>query len=132
MQFSRTLLLALDSLGCIGRKSTDAPIPLRDIASVVKSSPTYLSKVLQQMTRAGILSTVMGPHGGYHLARNPQEIRILDVVELFDGPAGADALRLPCQSPHKVLAMLHWCTEPSRERLANLTVADLIKAVGQD
>lgn len=132
MQYSRTLLLALDSLGYIGRKSTDAPIPLRDIATAVKASPTYLSKVLQQLTRAGILSTVMGPHGGYHLARKPQDIRILEVVELFDGPAGADAPQLPGKQPHKVLEMLLWCTEPSRERLANLTLADLIKAMGQD
>ncbi len=132
MHFSRTLLIALDSLGYIGRMSGNAPIPLRDIASVVKASPTYLSKVLQQLARVGFLSTVMGPHGGYCLARRPRDITLLEVVELFGGPREATTRQTADEGPGKVVEMLRWCAEPSRKRLAGLTVADLAKAIDRD
>ena len=132
MHFSRTLLIALDSLSYIGRVSGNAPIPLRDIASVVKASPTYLSKVLQQLARVGFLNTVMGPHGGYCLARKPRDITLLEVVELFGGPREATTRQAADDGRGKVVEMLHWCAEPSRERLAGLTVADLAKSIGRD
>ena len=128
MHFSRTLLIALEGLGCIGRKRDDCPIPLKDIASALRASPTYLSKILQQLTRAGLLRTVMGPHGGYHLARKPCEITLLEVVELFDGPREVIAHQRAGKYSPKVVEMLQWCAEPSRERLAQLTVVDLVEA----
>jgi Rrf2 family protein len=132
MHFSRTLLIALEGLGYIGRKPDDCPIPLKDIASALRASPTYLSKILQQLTRAGFLSTVMGPHGGYHLAREPGNITLLDVVTLFDGPSEITAAQAVDKKPRTVIEMLHWCAEPSRDRLARLTVADLAEATGHD
>lgn len=45
----------------------------------------YLSKCLQQLSQAGIVKTVMGPHGGYSLARSADKISFLDVVEAVEG-----------------------------------------------
>jgi Rrf2 family protein len=132
IQFSRTLLMALESLGYIGRKVNDSPIPLKDVALVVKASPTYLSKVLQQLTRAGFLSTVMGPHGGYKLSRKPREIPLLDVVELFAKPMETPPEPQSWERSIGIVEILHWCSEPSRERMARLTVEDLSKAMRVD
>jgi len=132
MQFSRTLLMALESLGYVGRKRGEGPIPLRDIARAVKASPTYLSKVLQQLTRAGFLTTVMGPHGGYHLSRKPAEIPLLEVVELFGKPADTPPEPISGEGRGGVVEILQWCTAPSRERLARLTVEDIAKAIQAD
>ncbi|ADY27658.1 transcriptional regulator, BadM/Rrf2 family (plasmid) [Deinococcus proteolyticus MRP] len=44
----------------------------------------YLSKVLQQLHRAGLLQALRGKYGGYRLARPPQDITILDVVNAVD------------------------------------------------
>ena len=124
--------MALESLGYIGRGANDGPIPLKDIASVVKASPTYLSKVLQQLTRAGILTTVMGPHGGYHLSSKPNEMRLLDVMEVFAKPMDMPQEPAVGEGSTGILEILQWCMEPCRERLSRLTVEDLTKASNTD
>jgi Rrf2 family protein len=50
------------------------------------SLPTaYLNKQLQALTRAGILTSVSGPKGGFQLARDPWNITLLDIVVAIDG-----------------------------------------------
>ena len=45
----------------------------------------YLSKCLQMLSNAGLVSTTSGPHGGYSLAKSPNDISFLDVVEAVEG-----------------------------------------------
>jgi Rrf2 family protein len=41
---------------------------------------------MKTLVDAGLVIARRGAHGGYKLARSPQQIRILDVVEAFEGP----------------------------------------------
>ena len=50
----------------------------------------HVSKVLQRLCRAGFLDGLRGAQGGYRLRREPAEISMLEIVELFEGPAGSD------------------------------------------
>lgn len=45
---------------------------------------SYLPKVLQPLTRAGIVAAQRGSRGGYSLLRDPQELTVLEVVECVD------------------------------------------------
>ncbi len=45
----------------------------------------YLAKALQSMSRAGIVESVAGRHGGYRLARPATEVTLLDIVLAIDG-----------------------------------------------
>ncbi|MET0187411.1 MAG: Rrf2 family transcriptional regulator [Pseudonocardia sediminis] len=49
----------------------------------------YLNKQLQALVRAGVLTSVSGPRGGFRLARAPEEISLLDVVVAIEGPEDA-------------------------------------------
>jgi Rrf2 family protein len=49
----------------------------------------YLNKQLQSLVRAGVLASVSGPRGGFHLARRPENITVLDVVLALEGPESA-------------------------------------------
>lgn len=55
-----------------------------DIAEATQVSPGYLSKVLQSLGRAGLVSAQRGPAGGFTLARSPKTITVLDVVNAVD------------------------------------------------
>ncbi len=46
----------------------------------------FLSKILQTLTRAGILRSHRGSRRGYSLARLPKEISLLDILTAYDGP----------------------------------------------
>jgi len=61
------------------------PITAASSAKRLGVSPTYLAKVLQPLAKAGILSSTRGAAGGFALARDPESISALEVLELLDG-----------------------------------------------
>ncbi len=56
------------------------------LAEYYKLPGAYLNKQLQALVRAGILGSVSGPRGGFHLARRPENVTILDIVLALEGP----------------------------------------------
>jgi Rrf2 family protein len=69
---------------------TDAPLPAAATAGNLDVSPAHLSKVLQALSRAGLLESRRGPNGGYALAKPASAIRLLDVYEALEGPLRQD------------------------------------------
>jgi Rrf2 family transcriptional regulator, iron-sulfur cluster assembly transcription factor len=45
----------------------------------------FLTKILQQLTSAGILTSMKGPKGGVAMKRNPGEVSLVDIVVAIDG-----------------------------------------------
>lgn len=58
----------------------------RDLAQAADVPANYLSKVLLALRNAGLLTTARGSGGGYRLLKNPEAIRLVDVVGIFDAP----------------------------------------------
>ena len=48
--------------------------------------PSFLAKIISQLSIAGLVHTSRGARGGVTLARTPREISLLEVVEAIDGP----------------------------------------------
>jgi Rrf2 family transcriptional regulator, iron-sulfur cluster assembly transcription factor len=57
----------------------------REIARDMQIPESYLPQVLAPLVQAGILAAVAGPDGGYALARNPDRISFLDIIEAAEG-----------------------------------------------
>ncbi|HYG69159.1 MAG TPA: SUF system Fe-S cluster assembly regulator [Anaeromyxobacteraceae bacterium] len=51
-----------------------------------KVPPPTVSKLCKELTRAGIVVSHRGRHGGYGLARPPDRISVAEVVEALEGP----------------------------------------------
>lgn len=60
------------------------PQKVREIAEGTRASPGYLVKVLQLLTKAGILSAQRGSLGGFTLQRQPGVLTVLQVVNAID------------------------------------------------
>jgi len=56
------------------------------IAEKQRIPPSFLAKIVSQLSIAGLLHTSRGARGGVSLARAPQEITLLEVIEAIDGP----------------------------------------------
>ncbi len=54
------------------------------IAEKYKISEHHVAKVLQQLARAGVIRSMRGINGGFQIARDPREITLLDIVEIFE------------------------------------------------
>src|SRR5689334_5424157 len=69
--------------------AADAPhgtASAREIAERHDIPLELLAKVLQQLTRRGLLVSQMGIHGGYQIARPATAISVADVIQAIDGP----------------------------------------------
>jgi Rrf2 family protein len=53
-------------------------------------SEAHFAKVMQALSRAGLVESVRGPRGGSRLARDPGAITLLEVFEALEGPLAAD------------------------------------------
>jgi len=60
-------------------------VTARKVASVLGVSEAHLSKVLQRLTRAGLVRGTRGPHGGYRLTRPARQISLREVYEAVEG-----------------------------------------------
>jgi Rrf2 family protein len=56
------------------------------IAEEQQIPPSFLAKIVSQLSVAGLLQTSRGARGGVSLAKTPEEISLLEVVEAIDGP----------------------------------------------
>jgi Rrf2 family iron-sulfur cluster assembly transcriptional regulator len=59
---------------------------ISEIASAQDVPRDYLAKILQKLAKADIVATHRGVGGGITLARPPEKINLLDVMEAVEGP----------------------------------------------
>ena len=78
MILSQTVEYALRAAVCLAGRDEGQTTP--EIAELTKVPPSYLSKVLQGLGRAGIVEGKRGVGGGFKLTRPPERISVLDVV----------------------------------------------------
>lgn len=106
-------------------------VQAREIAECLQIPAAYGAKVMTQLARANILRSDRGPRGGFRLARSPDEIDMLEIVEAVDGLIGADAGIDP-QSPETggvmpgIDAVFAGVAEQARERLRQHTIARFV------
>ncbi len=55
------------------------------LAQALKAPPSHLAKVMQLLKTNGLVDSVMGPRGGYTLARDSERISLLDIYEAVEG-----------------------------------------------
>lgn len=116
---SQTVEYALRAVVSIAT-SPDELHTTADIAEVTKVPLAYLSKVLQAMQREGILVGKRGIGGGFTLAKPPNKMTILDVVNAVDPIHRIDSCPLGLATHGKRLCPLHRRMD---EALANMEQA---------
>ena len=82
---------AIAALVELGRAGGDRPVPIGELARRRDIPVQFLEQLFAALRRAGVLRSQRGVKGGYRFARAPEEITVLEVVELLDGPLGAEA-----------------------------------------
>ena len=96
-------------------RSPDQPIPVGEIARRREIPAQFLEQLVATLRRGGVLRSQRGVKGGYTLARAADEITVLEVVELLDGPLTAEGDDVFADS-----------TSAARAVLAATTIADCL------
>ncbi len=85
MIFSASATHALRALVHLAANEGEEAMLGRDLAGRVRVPAQYLAKVLATLARVGLLTASRGVRGGYRLARRPDQITLIEIVEPFDG-----------------------------------------------
>ena len=105
-----------------------------DIGAAMDIPTGFLQQVLQELQRAHLVSSRPGPSGGYQLARPPEEITILEIVESLEGPIQTSECALrggPCH--WEQVCALHWVWSSARAALStSLRDATLARVAADD
>jgi Rrf2 family protein len=86
MQITRQADYALRAVIYLSKLGPEERAATAQIAQEQQIPPSFLAKIVSQLSVAGLLQTSRGARGGVSLARNPGDITLLDVVEAIDGP----------------------------------------------
>lgn len=63
-------------------------VPAKEIAEVLNISFEFLSKLLQQLNKAGIITSLQGIKGGYTFAIDPGKLAVSDIISVLEGESG--------------------------------------------
>lgn len=63
----------------------NVPMQIRDIAEAHSIPQHYLEQLLVILKKAGIVESYRGSHGGYALAKDPKQIKVVDVLSHLEG-----------------------------------------------
>ncbi len=83
--FSKKCELALQAVLFLSPKGKDELFSAGQIASKLNAPKEFVSKILQTLTKIGIVGSKKGKFGGFYLATDPSEIRLVDIVIAIDG-----------------------------------------------
>jgi Rrf2 family protein len=86
MQITRQADYAIRAVLYISKLGTNQRAATRQIAQEQNIPPSFLAKIISQLSIAGLLQTTRGARGGVMLAKTAETITLLDIVEAIDGP----------------------------------------------
>ena len=86
MQITRQADYAIRAVLYVAKLGANQRAATRQIAQEQHIPPSFLAKIISQLSIAGLLQTTRGAHGGVMLARPSEGITLLDIVEAIDGP----------------------------------------------
>ena len=111
--------------------SQQNPVTLTDIAARQTISLSYLEQLFARLRRAGMVTGVRGPGGGYKLSRDAGEINIADVIEAVDEQLDSTKCggEGNCQNNKSCLTHDLWMglSDQIRAYLKNISLGDLLE-----
>ncbi|HEV2619501.1 MAG TPA: Rrf2 family transcriptional regulator [Acidobacteriaceae bacterium] len=109
----------------VGANAAPAAQSAKDIAQAYHIPPPLLAKILQTLTRAGLLVSHAGTNGGYALARPAKEISAFEVIRAIDGPLFITS----CITIHGACDLAGHCTIKEPLRKVNDSIKDLLSDI---
>jgi Rrf2 family iron-sulfur cluster assembly transcriptional regulator len=127
LEFMRKTDLALRALMSLEEAGT--LVQAADLAETLRSTRQFVPQVMGPLVRAGWVTSVPGPRGGYHLNVDLGATTMLEVIELIEGPTddGSCVLGGPCRTEVGCVAHQAW-SEARRALLDRLAATPVTSA----
>lgn len=124
MRYSNATNYALHAIVHLMLQPMGSSVGVQELAEMQRLSPTYLSKVLTKLTKAGLIESTPGAKGGYKISRTKHEISFLDVIHAIEG----DTSLFDCSIHHEgcmIENIMRQAEEIMKDELASKLLNDI-------
>ncbi|WP_284646344.1 Rrf2 family transcriptional regulator [Paenibacillus silviterrae] len=129
MKYSKATNYALHTMLYLMAFTPDKPVGVQQLADRQDVSPTYLSKILTKLVKAGLIESASGANGGYRLRGRKEDISFLDIIHAVEGTASL----FECCGSEDSRCMIHQvmvkAEEAMERQLKNTKLFELAKEV---
>jgi len=110
----------------------EKPVLLKDVSQRQQIPLPYLEHLIGPLVQAGIIKSTRGTRGGVSLLKPPQEVRLIEVIQLLEGSiAPVECVDNPKTCPRSDLCVTHDIWDEVKEAmskvLASVTLRDLVE-----
>jgi Rrf2 family protein len=84
LQLSKKVEYGLIALRHMAMNPRGQVFTAKEIAVKYEISYELLAKILQKLTKAGVVSSIQGMRGGYSLSKNPNELRVSNIIRIIE------------------------------------------------
>ncbi|NOQ35457.1 MAG: Rrf2 family transcriptional regulator [Methylococcaceae bacterium] len=110
--------------------SQKTPVTLTDIATRQTISLSYLEQLFARLRKAGMVTGVRGPGGGYQLSRDPKLINIAEIISAVDEQLDSTKCggKSNCHNNQPCLTHDLWMglSEQIHDYLAGISLAEIL------
>jgi Rrf2 family iron-sulfur cluster assembly transcriptional regulator len=118
MRLTRAGEYAVRCVLYLAGRPTGEVISRREVATAMDIPDPFLSKIAQQLAKAGIIEIIQGAKGGYRLLVSSEKVTLLDVVEAISGEISLnDCLMRPGACSRSPTCKVHQVWQKAREQL---------------
>ena len=125
LKLSKKADYGLIALKYLAEQRDKAASSAKDVAEAYGIPAQLLAKILQQLTKKGLLRSQAGVNGGYLLAREAREISAYEVILAIDGPFFITS----CTKGSKACELTTNCTIKEPLARVNDTIAGVLKSI---
>lgn len=118
------------------QKNGETHVGVSDVSEAIDSPKPFTSKILQQLSKAGLINSQRGPNGGFYLPVE-SKVTLADVIRVIDGNQLLDGCILgfkecsdnrPCPAHHKLKSV----RDHLRGALITTSIEELKQEVDQE
>ncbi|CAM4245254.1 Rrf2 family transcriptional regulator [Paenibacillus typhae] len=132
MKYSKATNYALHTMLFLVAASPDKPVGVQQLAERQHVSPTYLSKILTKLVKAGLIQSASGANGGYLLKQKKDDISFLDVIHAIEGTASLFDCTLNHSSECLIQQVMVEAENGMEDYLQNKKISELAAKVTVD
>ena len=116
LRLTRAGEYAIRGMCYLAQQPTDKLTLIGDIAKEQGCSASFLAKIFQSLSKAGLIDSQRGVSGGVSLACVPEEINLKQIIEAYRGQSEAEAAFKDLKNPYHlaVRPVFHWTDQKLR------------------
>lgn len=131
MKLTQSTAYAVHAMIQLARTAPGRPIPCRQLANAGRMPDRFLLQILRSLVGHGLLRSTRGVDGGYCLARAPQEISLLEIIDSLDNsplpvPTALESIAPSARA--RLCEAMTSATKAARAQLQEVSLAELSRA----